>query len=58
MATLIATPFIDTDEDSGAPSLTSALMDFVVSGNTVILRATGVADRTITYSAVGSYVRA
>ena len=55
-ATLIATPFIDSDEDSTAPSLTGALMDLVVSGNNVILRATGVAARTISYSAVGTYV--
>ena len=55
-ATLIETPFVDSDEDSGAPSLNGAFMDFVVSGNNVILRATGVTARTITYSAVGTYV--
>jgi hypothetical protein len=54
-ATLVATPFIDNDEDS---SLITANIDLVVSGNNVILRATGIAGagNTITYKAVGLYV--
>lgn len=52
-ATLIATPFIDADEDA---SLTTALLTVVVSGNNVILQATGVAGETINYNAVGYYV--
>lgn len=55
-ATIIQTPFIDADEDSGAPTLVGAAMNFVVSGNNAILQATGVADRTISYSASGTYV--
>lgn len=52
-ATLIQTPFIDSDEDT---DLSSALIDVVVSGNSVILRATGVAGQDISYVAVGEYV--
>jgi len=55
-ATLIATPFVDSDEDTAAPSLGAAVMDLVVSGNNVILQATGVVARTISYGAVGTYV--
>lgn len=52
-ATLIGSPFQDNDEDA---SLTAALMNLVVSGNNVILQATGVAAQTINYSAVCTYV--
>lgn len=52
-ATLIQTPFQDNDEDA---SLAAALMNVVVSANSVILRATGVAGQTISYKAVGEYV--
>ena len=52
-ATVIGSPFQDADEDT---SLSSSLMDVVASGNNIILRATGVAGQTISYSAVGSYV--
>jgi len=53
VATMIATPFIDADEDA---SLNAALIDVIASGNNIILQATGVAARTINYKAVGSYV--
>ncbi len=53
VASLVATPFIDNDEDA---SLITANIDLVVSGNNVILQATGVAGTTITYKAVGLYV--
>lgn len=52
-ASVIATPFIDSDEDT---SLTAALMEVVASGNNAILRATGVAASTIDYKAVANYV--
>lgn len=52
-ATLIATQFSDADEDA---SLSGAQMDVVVSGNDVILQATGVAGQTITYNSTGEYV--
>lgn len=52
-ATIIQVPNIDADEDV---SLTAALMTVVASANNIILQATGVAGRTINYSAVGSYV--
>lgn len=52
-ASLVATPFIDNDEDA---SLVTADMDLIASGNNIILRATGVAGQTITYKAVGLYV--
>ncbi len=53
-ATMIQTPFGDADEDA---SLSAASMDVIASGNTVILRGTGVAGRTINYSALGSFVK-
>ncbi len=52
-ASLVATPFIDNDEDA---SLITANIDLVVSGNDVILQVTGVVGTTITYKAVGLYV--
>lgn len=52
-ATVIATPFTDSDEDA---SLLAATISFISSGNTVILRAVGVAGQTINYTAVGTYV--
>ncbi len=52
-ATMVATPFIDNDEDA---TLVTADIDLIASGNNVILRATGVAGLTITYNAVGLYV--
>jgi len=52
-ASIIQTPWIDADEDA---SLNAAVIDVVASGNTVILRATGVALVTISYKAVGTYV--
>lgn len=51
-ATIISTADIDADEDA---SLSAALMSFVASGNNVIVQPTGVAGRTITYKAVGTY---
>lgn len=52
-ATIIATPFIDNDEDA---SLLTATVNFVASVNNVILQVTGVAGETIAYKAVGTYV--
>lgn len=52
-ATIIQSPFIDTDEDA---SLTGANIDFIASGNSGILRVTGVALKTINYQAVGYYI--
>lgn len=52
-ATIIEVPFYDADEDA---SLSTAMMTVVASGNSIILRATGVAGQTINYSAVGEYV--
>lgn len=52
-ATVIESPFYDADEDN---SLSTALIDVVASGNSIILQATGVAGQTINYSAVGYYV--
>ncbi len=52
-ASLVATPFIDNDEDS---SLITANIDLVVSGNNVILQVTGVTATTISYKTVGTYV--
>ena len=52
-ATVIQSPFIDTDEDA---SLTGANIDFIASGNNGILRVTGVALRTINYQSVGYYI--
>ena len=50
---MVATPFIDNDEDA---ALVTADIDLIASGNNVILRATGVTGLTITYKAVGLYV--
>jgi hypothetical protein len=52
-ATIVATPFVDNDEDA---SLIGGSIDLVASGNSVILQPTGVAGQTITYKAVGTYV--
>lgn len=52
-ATMIATPFVDNDEDS---ALLAADMTLIASGNNVILQATGVAATTIAFKAVGNYV--
>lgn len=52
-ATLIQTPFTDNDEDT---ALTAATLNLVMSGNSVILRANGVAGQTISYLATGTYV--
>lgn len=53
-ATVIATPFVDNDEDA---SLLAASLTLVASGNSVILQATGVAGQTISFNAVGFYVK-
>jgi hypothetical protein len=59
VASMVATPFIDNDEDA---SLVTADIDLIASGNSVILRATGIANdvgpiiNTITYKTVGTYV--
>ena len=52
-ATIIETPFIDADEDT---NLMGASIDFIASGNNVILRAVGIAAETISYGAVGYYL--
>lgn len=52
-ATVVATPFLDNDEDA---SLITATVGMIASGNDVILQVTGVAGQTITYKTVGSYV--
>ena len=52
-ATVIATPFDDSDEDA---LLVAATADVIASGNNVILQVVGVAGETIAYKAVGSYV--
>jgi len=52
-SSIIKTIFSDSDEDT---ALSSALINLVASGNNIILRATGVATETISYSAVGEYV--
>jgi hypothetical protein len=52
-ATVVATPFTDTDEDS---SLISASLAFVASGNDVIVQVTGVVGQTINYKCLGNYV--
>ena len=52
-ASMVATPFIDNDEDA---SLVTADIDLIALGNNIILRATGVAGQTITYKAVGLYM--
>ena len=53
-ATVISTPFLDNDEDT---SLLSASVDFVASGNNLILQVTGETGQTIIYKAIGQYVR-
>lgn len=53
-ATLIDEPYIDSDEDT---SLEDASIDFVASGNNVVLQATGVAGQTIDYKAYGYYIK-
>ena len=52
-ASIVATPFIDNDEDA---SLLAASINLIASGNNVILQVTGVAARTISFRAVGEYV--
>ncbi len=52
-ATLIQTEFIDADEDA---ALTTADIQFVTSGNDMILQVTGVAGLTISYLAIGNYI--
>lgn len=52
-ATIISDPFLDEDEDT---SLIKAFIQFISSGNDVILLVTGVFGQTITYKAVGTYV--
>lgn len=52
-ATLIQNPFDDADEDA---SLILANIDVIASGNNMILRATGVAGRTISYVALANYI--
>lgn len=54
VATIIASTSIDNDEDT---SLVMVDMEFIASGNDVILRATGIAGSTINYSASGTYVQ-
>lgn len=54
IATIIATPEIDDDEDT---DLVDCEIDLIASGNTVIVRANGVAGQTVEYKAVGSYVK-
>ncbi len=53
-ATIIATPFIDTDEDA---SLIGASINLLASANSIVLRGIGVAGRTVNFSAVGTYVQ-
>ena len=52
-SSIVKTIFSDSDEDN---PLSAALIDVVASGNSIILRATGVVTETISYSAVGEYV--
>lgn len=52
-ATVIATPFTDSDEDT---SLLGAVMNVIGSGNSIILRATGVVGTTISFKAIATYV--
>jgi hypothetical protein len=52
-ATAIQTEFVDADEDA---SLNTANIDFITSGNDIILRFTGVALLTVDLSAFGTYV--
>lgn len=53
-ATIIATPFVDNDEDT---SLLDASTNVIASGNNIILQVTGVLLQTISYKSLGSYVR-
>lgn len=61
VATIIQTPNKDADEDQDLPgmvnSLAAADVNVIADSNNIILRATGVTLRTISYSAVGIYVR-
>ena len=52
-ATIVDSPFKDADEDN---SLQSGDLNIIASGNNLVLRATGVAGQTVSYSAVGYYV--
>lgn len=52
-ATFVDNQFKDADEDT---ALEPGDMNVIASGNNMILRATGVAGKTVTYSAVGYYV--
>lgn len=52
-ATIVASPFVDNDEDN---SLISASISLIASGNDVILQVTGVIGQTINYKCSGSYV--
>lgn len=52
-ASLVATPFLDSDEDS---SLIDASVDLISSGNDIILTATGVTGRTIIYRSLTTFV--
>lgn len=52
-ASVVATPFLDNDED---PSLVAASVNFIASGNDVILTATGVAGQFIAYRALANFV--
>ncbi len=51
-SSIVATPFVDGDEDA---SLIGATIDFIASSNNVIVQVTGVSSQTISYRAVGSY---
>ena len=53
-ASIVETPYIDTDQDT---SLLDASIDFVSSGNDVILQVTGVIATNITYKALGTYIQ-
>lgn len=53
-ATVIDEPYVDEDEDA---SLVDAEIDFVASGNNVILQSTGVAAMTISYKSYGYYIK-
>lgn len=53
-ATVIDVPDIDADEDI---LLEGAEMSFIASGNNMVVRATGTAGQTISYNAVGTYVK-
>lgn len=52
-ATVIATAFIDADEDT---SLEDCEADVVSSGNNVVIQVTGVTGQTIAYKCVGYYL--